>query len=76
MANFFEANKNIIRFNADSTVRDLSSSDSTYEKYYLLDSVLFITKDSAFVPHQFKRKNNDAFTFISPDSGVMVLKKN
>ncbi|MES2332448.1 MAG: hypothetical protein V4539_22770 [Bacteroidota bacterium] len=71
-----DAKKNIIRFNADSTVRDLSSGDSAHEKYYLLDSVLFITKDSVFVPNQFKRKNNDAFAFISPDSSVMVLKRN
>jgi hypothetical protein len=76
VSNFIDAKKNIIRFNADSTVMDLSSGDSSHEKYYLRDSVLFLSEHSVFVPHQFKRKNNDAFTIISPDSGVMVLKRN
>lgn len=74
--NFIDPKKNIIRFNADSTVKDLSSGDSTHEKYYLLDSVLYLTKDNAFVPHKITRKTSDAFTFVSPDSGVLVLKRN
>lgn len=76
LAKFIDPEKNIIRFKADSTVKDLSFNDSAHEKYYLLDSVLFITKDSVFVPHKITRKTSDAFTFVSPDSGVMVLKRN
>jgi len=70
-----EKNKSWFKFNADSIFNRLSSKDSTIEKYYLRDSVLYFEEVNGFIPYPLKTMTDSLVTFMNKDSVLFVLKK-
>ena len=70
-----EPNKFWYKFSADSILNRLSSKDSTIEKYYLRDSVLYLKEINGFVPHPLKTMTDSLVEFMNKDNIVFVLKK-
>ena len=63
------------KFNADSTFNLLSSKDSTSEKYYLHDHVMYFDHGYGYEAYPVRTMTDTLFEFINKDSIVFVLRK-
>jgi hypothetical protein len=70
-----EKNISWLKFNADSILNRLSTKDSTEEKYYLRDSVLYIFELNDYAPYHVRTMTDTLVEFMNRDSVVFVLKK-
>jgi len=68
-------NKPSLKFNADSTFSRSSSTDSSSEKYYLRDSVLYVDEGKGYLSYPVKTMTDSLFAFMNKDSVVFILKK-
>lgn len=59
----------------DSTLLYISDSDSLQEKFYLQDTLLYISTDNTYMPYQLKALNDSLVNLISKDSLVLKLRK-
>jgi hypothetical protein len=73
--NVDETNRTVYTFNADSSLNRLSAKDSTTEKYYVRDSVLYVDQGYGYLPYSFKTMNDSLIEFFNKDSIVFVLRK-
>ena len=62
-------------FAADSTLKRRSFKDDITEKYYLRDSVLYISEGADFIPHPFSGISDSLIRFSNADSVVLVFKR-
>lgn len=62
-------------FKADSSFSHQSSKDSTSEKYYLKENVLYFDNGYGYFPHPIKTMTDSLLEFTNKDSVVFVLKK-
>ena len=63
------------RFNADSIFNRVSVNDSTAEKYYATNSILYIDEGKGFTSYSVKSKNDSLFEFAYKRNLMLVLKK-
>jgi hypothetical protein len=68
-------NKSFLRFSADSTVTQFSSSDSTTGKYYVRDSVLYLNDGKSILSYFFQTMTDSRVVMITKDSVGLILKK-
>lgn len=70
-----DSGKTVFRFTADSIVNRFSSKDSTNEKYYVRDSVLFVDEGEGFLPYPLQIMTDSLVSFTNNDKIVFVLKR-
>jgi hypothetical protein len=68
--------KPVLTFHADSSItQGHKAKDSTSERYYLRDSLLFVNDGNGFIPYKVLQMADSSFSFVTKDSVVLVLKR-
>jgi hypothetical protein len=65
----------VYRFLSDSMLTKESPEDDFSGRYYLENSVLYMSGDSAYTPHPFTKLSDSLVHFMNKDSVVFVLRK-
>jgi hypothetical protein len=72
---FIKKDSTFFKFNADSTFSTVFTKDTTTEKYYVKDSILYIKEDSSFLSNHLIVQNDSLISISTKDSLVFVLRK-